>query len=83
MNAPIILDKPYIYQQQLETSIVEIESYVDNPVYKWVIANLQYANIGGNEYSGQLTLWSGAEYDAIGQWTDAEARVRIKQLLES
>lgn len=29
---------------------------------------------------GPITLWSGAEYDAIGQWTDTDVENRIKEL---
>lgn len=29
---------------------------------------------------GFITLWSGDEYDAVGQWTDTDVVNRIKQL---
>jgi hypothetical protein len=28
----------------------------------------------------QVILWSGDEYDNIGQWTDVDVQVRIKEL---
>ena len=31
---------------------------------------------------GMLTLWSGDQYDTIGQWTDADAQARILEILK-
>jgi ABC-type uncharacterized transport system permease subunit len=31
---------------------------------------------------GMFTLWTGDQYDAIGQWTDADAQARILEILE-
>jgi hypothetical protein len=30
---------------------------------------------------GQLVLWEGEAYDAIGQWTDADVQARVLELL--
>jgi hypothetical protein len=29
---------------------------------------------------GVITLWAGAAYDAIGQWTDADVIARVEEL---
>ncbi len=31
---------------------------------------------------GQLVLWEGDAYDAIGQWTDADVTARVNDLLK-
>jgi hypothetical protein len=30
---------------------------------------------------GQLVLWEGEAYDAIGQWTDTDVQARVLELL--
>jgi hypothetical protein len=57
---------------QVKVSKVEIKQIVDSSVKKQVIA---YTN-----NLGIVTLWEGAAYDAIGQWTDADVDARIKEL---
>jgi hypothetical protein len=47
--------------------------YEDNPSAKTVKAY--------TVENGSIVLWSGDEYDSIGQWTDIDAQNRIKQLL--
>ena len=32
---------------------------------------------------GELLLWEGAEYDAIGQWTNLDVETRIIELISS
>lgn len=29
-----------------------------------------------------LVLWEGLDYETIGQWTDADVEIRIKQLIK-
>ena len=79
--AQIILDKTIYAQQPIQTDVVYYETIVDNSALKVVTTEVtlyQYPQI-----TKSLILWEGAEYDRIGQWTDAEAEARIKELLES
>lgn len=78
--ATIILDKPYILQPEESTTSVEVICYTDNPVAKQVIATISLNQQGR---SIAITLWEGQSYDSIGQWTDAQAQAKIKQILES
>ena len=32
------------------------------------------------EVDGPITLWEGAAYDAIGQWTDTDVQTRLTEL---
>ena len=57
---------------QVKISKVEIKQIIDSSVKKQVVA---YTN-----NLGIVTLWEGAAYDAIGQWTDADVEARIKEL---
>lgn len=78
--ATIILDKPYILQPEKSTTYIEVICYTDNPIEKTIVASILLNSEGK---SIGLLLWADAEYDAIGQWTDAQAEARIKELLES
>ena len=49
-----------------------IMDITDSPDRKTVIAMTREA--------GRITLWEGAAYDAIGQWTDADVVTRIKAI---
>ncbi len=53
-------------------SVIEIS---DNSKKKIVIAKT--VQLGG------IVLWQGADYDAIGQWTDTDAENRILELYNS
>lgn len=44
-----------------------------------VVARISFFNTMG--YIKTLILWEGQEYINIGQWTDSDVDVRIKQLL--
>jgi len=52
---------------------VTIEEVVDNPERKVVRAFTREL--------GQLVLWEGEAYDAIGQWTDTDVQARVLELL--
>jgi len=57
----------------IKVSTISIVKMVDNPVKKTVTI-----------YTNQATsyvLWSGTAYDAIGEWTDADVKTRLTQLL--
>jgi hypothetical protein len=49
-----------------------VNSLTDSPSEKTV-----KASING---MGNVTLWSGAEYDAIGQWTDTDVVTKLNQI---
>lgn len=56
-----------------ETSSVQLSGTFDDPSGRVVVARL----VGFPD----LTLWSGADYDAIGDWTQDQADARIVELL--
>lgn len=56
------------------TGEITVLSEIDNAVQKKVIAITKELGI--------VTLWEGAEYDAIGQWTDADVTARLKELFD-
>lgn len=60
-------------------SQVEINSFVDDPNARTVVANVTIEVLGPRS----LVLWSGDDYTSIGQWTDAQACDRIKELLNN
>jgi hypothetical protein len=72
----IILDKEkeVVVVKELKKTITEItvNQVNDLPKVKRVEAIT-------NEL-GIVTLWEGAEYDAIGQWTDADVINKLKSL---
>jgi len=53
----------------------DLIEYVDRPGDRLVVARVTTL-FGSEEY----TLWSDDGYDAIGQWTDDEARTRIYEV---
>jgi hypothetical protein len=52
-----------------KVTIVEI---IDNPTLKTVVAITKEV--------GRIVLWQDAEYDTIGQWTDADVEAKLKKL---
>ena len=67
--------KEIVIVQELKRTFTEVtvEEIIDNSNRKTVTAFILEL--------GQLILWEGPEYDAIGQWTDADAIARINELL--
>lgn len=62
-----------VIQERTRTiSQVTIIELIDNPTKKTVTAKTNEVGI--------ITLWSGADYDAIGQWTDADVEARIQTI---
>ena len=60
-----------VAEQKTETfSTLTIVRMVDSPVQKVVKAVLQ-------ELDKPVILWSGADYDSIGQWTDSDVQSRL------
>lgn len=67
-----------VVTRPVETRTVEtitIERMVDMPAHKRVMVYTHEI--------GELVLWEGAEYDAVGQWTDQDVINRVKALLTS
>ncbi len=66
--------KEIIVVKELKRTVndLTVEEVVDNSERKEVKAFVQQL--------GVITLWEGAAYDAIGQWTDADVVARIKEL---
>lgn len=54
---------------------VIISGLYDNPAGKYVLAMI-------DEPSREIILWSGAEYDAIGQWTNDDVIARVDELFK-
>lgn len=52
-----------------------IELVSDFPLQKQVVATLIASGQSAN-----VVLWEGADYDRIGQWTDAEVLERVNEL---
>jgi len=49
-----------------------IEQMVEYPEQKRVAVQIREI--------GMVTLWQGAAYDAIGQWTDTDVENRLKEI---
>ncbi len=66
--------KEVVVVKELKQTINEltITEVVDNSERKEVRAYTRELGI--------VSLWEGAAYDAIGQWTDADVVARIKEL---
>lgn len=50
-----------------------VKRLVDKPEKKTVVAVVK-------EQKGKISLWEGAAYDAIGQWTDSDVVARLNEL---
>lgn len=55
-------------------SSLEVDRIVDFPSLKTVRVFFKHGE--------NLVLWKGEEYDAVGQWTDEDAKEKIKELYE-
>jgi len=66
--------KEIVVVQERKKSIekITILEITDNPIFKSVVATTKEI--------GRIILWKDAEYDAIGQWTDANVETRIKEI---
>ena len=58
---------------QIKASSISINQIIDSPVTKKVTAFT-------NGPLGAIVLWSGDDYDTIGQWTNADVQNKILQL---
>lgn len=59
-------------EQKKTINKITIQRMVDLPVRKKVLVI--------TEELGQIVLWEDAQYDSIGQWTDAQVIERIQEL---
>jgi hypothetical protein len=73
------LQTPVVTQQQITASFYKITDVNDNPVEKTVVARVLVGQSGINFY----TVWSGASYDQIGQWTDQDLVDAVTPMVES
>jgi hypothetical protein len=51
---------------------IQVTMVFDDPINKKVLASTKQV--------GNLILWEGAAYDAIGQWTDTDVQNRILEI---
>ena len=58
---------------QLKISKIEIRYIQDDPANKRV-------TVVTKGFTGNIVLWEGQSYDAIGQWTDQDVENRIIEL---
>ena len=66
--------KTLIISPEITTPInsIEVTNLLDDPINKKVLASTKEV--------GNLILWEGAAYDAIGQWTDTDVQNRILEM---
>ena len=63
-----------IVEQKTKTiTSLTVTRMVDLPVQKEVRVFIE-------ELTDPIVLWSGAAYDAIGEWTDAQVQARLTEL---
>ena len=63
------LTSSLLLQSPVSASSFQILQAIDDPVAKTVNALVQVGPKGSNNW---YYVWSGATYDAIGDWTDTE-----------
>jgi len=61
--------------ESVTVSAITVGRMVDFPSEKKVVVHTHEV--------GELLLWQGEEYDAIGQWTDADVAHRIVEILST
>jgi hypothetical protein len=72
-NAP--KDIITVPEQKVTTQVINIDLVIDFSASKKVQAQTKEIGI--------ITLWEGAAYDAIGQWTDTDVINRVTELYGS
>lgn len=71
------LPNSVILQPEVTGSYYQITNVEDSPIQKTVVAR---AVVGENAINF-FTVWSGASYDAIGQWTDTQLQDAVTQMI--
>ena len=76
---PVVpLTSSLLLQGPVTASSFKILQAIDDPVAKTVNALVQVGPQGSN---GWYHVWSGATYDAIGNWTDQELSDVVQHLV--
>jgi hypothetical protein len=75
MKITLETPKEQILVQEVKKSIttLTIQRMVDLPAKKEV-------KVFVKELNDPIVLWSGADYDAAGQWTDADVEAKLIEL---
>ena len=73
---PVVeLTSSLLLQGPVSASSFQILQAIDDPVAKTVNALVQVGPKGSNNW---YYVWSGASYDAIGNWTDEELAAAVQ-----
>ena len=59
--------------KDVEITKIEVFEWLDSPMKKQVWAHCR-------NHPTKIKLWEGDSYDAIGQWTEDQAKARILEL---
>lgn len=75
MKITLETPKEQILVQEVKKSIttLTVQRMVDLPAKKEV-------KVFVKELNDPIVLWSGADYDAVGQWTDADVEAKLTEL---
>ena len=75
----IQLDNPIEIQSAATSSQLEILQAVDDPIAKTVKSLVK---VSANPYAHNwYTVWEGASYDAIGNWTDQDLATAVTDIV--
>lgn len=80
------IQKKIILQPEISINVIafEVTSTTDNPVSKTVISNINLLSEDSQRYDHSgIIVWQGASYDSIGQWTDTDLKLTIKEILQN
>jgi hypothetical protein len=80
------MNKVIILQQEIKYTAVDFTKPIvtDDPIKKIVTAKVNMIADDGQQYDYPLiTMWSGADYDTAGQWTDTDLKNKLLQILNS
>lgn len=72
VNLSKATDIVVVMERKVSVEKLTITELIDLPSQKMVVVK--------TEEVGQIVIWKDADYDAIGQWTDADVANRIKEL---
>jgi len=76
LNSPITIDFPVFNgKQRKSVTLTSIDYRVSYDNAK----KIAYARING--LGGLITLWSGADYDKVGQFTDADVDAKMSNII--
>ena len=78
--------KKIILQPEISYTAVDYTKPIvtDDPINKVVTAKLNMIADDGQMYDyPSITLWSGVDYDAIGQWQDTDVQKRLTEIFSN